>query len=402
MSEIAIQIKSVSKYFILPHQRASTLKSIFVNPFTKYENEKQLALKEVSFDVKKGEFFGIVGRNGSGKSTLLKCIAGVYTPDKGSINVEGSLVPFIELGVGFNPELSGRDNVFLNGALLGFNRPQIEKMYDEIVRFAELDRFMDQKLKNYSSGMQVRLAFSIAIQAKSDILLLDEVLAVGDTEFQQKCFNYFERIKQEGKTVLLVSHDMNALRRFCSHGVLIENGKVVTEGPMDIVLDDYADRINQSSNLVARQAGSDQGKIGSGKMSAAEVTISSGKGRQQTFDDGDKNIVIKAQFIANQDVDSPVYGLTIKDNLGAAVFSSNTLRMNKKTHNLKKGDKQTITWTVPNIFNTGELGVNLAATDENGKEIYDRADNIASFKVQKELTSTALTNPAHEIDVSKL
>ena len=126
MSEIAIQIKSVSKYFILPHQRASTLKSIFVNPFTKYENEKQLALKEVSFDVKKGEFFGIVGRNGSGKSTLLKCIAGVYTPDKGSINVEGSLVPFIELGVGFNPELSGRDNVFLNGALLGFNRPQID------------------------------------------------------------------------------------------------------------------------------------------------------------------------------------------------------------------------------------------------------------------------------------
>src|SRR5690606_31573026 len=150
--------------------------------------EKQQVLKNISFEIKKGEFVGIVGRNGSGKSTLLKLLAGIYSPDKGSIEVNGKLVPFIELGVGFNPELTGRENVFLNGALLGFNRKEMQAMYKDIVEFAELERFMDQKLKNYSSGMQVRLAFSIAIRAQSDILLIDEVLAVGDAAFQQKCY----------------------------------------------------------------------------------------------------------------------------------------------------------------------------------------------------------------------
>src|SRR3990167_988759 len=174
-NEIAIKIDGVSKTFKLPHEKHTSLKGAFLSSFRRKKFETQDALKDISFEVKKGEFFGIVGRNGGGKSTLLKCIAGVYVPNKGTIKVNGSLVPFIELGVGFNPELSGRDNVFLNGAMLGFNRKEMTEMYEDIVAFAELERFMDQKLKNYSSGMQVRLAFSIAIRANTDILVLDEV-----------------------------------------------------------------------------------------------------------------------------------------------------------------------------------------------------------------------------------
>jgi ABC-2 type transport system ATP-binding protein len=211
---IAIKVDRVSKDFRLPHQRNLTLKSSFlsmVQPHSKRTIETQHALKDVSFEIKKGEFFGIVGRNGSGKSTLLKMLAGIYYPNEGSIQVNGKLVPFIELGVGFNGELSGRENVYLNGALIGFSRKEIDDLYDEIVDFAELHEFMDQKLKNYSSGMQVRLAFSIATRAKSDILLVDEVLAVGDADFQRKCFNYFQKIKKAETTVVLVSHDISGI-----------------------------------------------------------------------------------------------------------------------------------------------------------------------------------------------
>lgn len=247
MDEVVIKVENVSKDFILPHKKRGTLKSFFLSPFSKFDNEKQHALSNVSFEIKKGEFFGIVGRNGSGKSTLLKCLAGVYVPTKGKIIINGSLVPFIELGVGFNPELSGRDNVFLSGALLGFTRKEIEEMYKEIVDFAELEQFMDQKLKNYSSGMQVRLAFSIAIQAKGDILILDEVLAVGDAAFQQKCNNYFEELKSTNQTIVLVSHSMDAIKRFCSKAVFINNGKITEEGSVYEVADAYLmDNLEQS------------------------------------------------------------------------------------------------------------------------------------------------------------
>ncbi len=225
--EIAIKVSNVSKTFKLPHEKNSSIKSIILNPLKKRTYEKQEVLKNISFDIKKGEFFGIVGRNGSGKSTLLKLLAGIYSPDKGHIQVNGKLTPFIELGVGFNPELTGRENVFLNGALLGFNRKEMSAMYNEIVEFAELEKFMDQKLKNYSSGMQVRLAFSIAIRANTEILLLDEVLAVGDAAFQQKCYDYFDYLRAGKKTVVLVTHDMNAVRDFCDKALLINKGKVV-------------------------------------------------------------------------------------------------------------------------------------------------------------------------------
>src|SRR6266568_9145482 len=236
----AVIVKSLHKTFRLPHEQSSGIKQLFVNYLKRKKGyEIQHVLKDVSFEVKKGDFFGIVGRNGSGKSTLLKLLAGIYVPDEGLVQVNGSLTPFIELGVGFNQELTGYENVFLNGALLGFSKKEMLGMYDDIIEFAELEGFMDQKLKNYSSGMQVRLAFSIAIRAKTDILLLDEVLAVGDAAFQQKCYDYFEELKSQKKTVVFVSHDMSAVRRFCTRAIYIKNGDMLHDGDPAEVADMY-------------------------------------------------------------------------------------------------------------------------------------------------------------------
>lgn len=226
----AIAVSGLHKTFKLPHEQHAGVKQILLGMFKKDRKkgyEIQHVLRGLDFEIKEGDFFGIVGRNGSGKSTLLKTLAGIYNPDKGAAQVKGTLVPFIELGVGFNPELTGRENVFMNGALLGFSHHEMQEMYSDIVEFAELERFMDQKLKNYSSGMQVRLAFSIAIRADADILLLDEVLAVGDEAFQRKCYSHFAELKRKKKTVVLVTHSMESVQQFCNKAILIEKGKII-------------------------------------------------------------------------------------------------------------------------------------------------------------------------------
>lgn len=236
---LAIRVTNLHKSFRLPTERAAGLKQAILNWFKGVKGyTKQQVLRGISFEIHQGEFVGIVGRNGSGKSTLLKLLAQIYYPDKGKIEVNGNLVPFIELGVGFNPELTGRENVYLNGALLGFSNKEMDVMYDEIVRFAELEPFMDQKLKNYSSGMQVRLAFSIAIRAQGDILILDEVLAVGDAAFQEKCNDYFASLKGN-QTVILVTHSMENVRHFCDRAILIEQGKIAAEGDPEKVATAY-------------------------------------------------------------------------------------------------------------------------------------------------------------------
>lgn len=237
VQKTAIKVTNLAKSFKLPTERAAGLKQAIFNWLKGVKGfTRQEVLRGINFEVKEGEFLGIVGRNGSGKSTLLKLLANIYYPEQGSIEVSGTLVPFIELGVGFNPELTGRENVYLNGALLGFSTKEMDAMYNEIVQFAELEPFMDAKLKNYSSGMQVRLAFSIAIRAKGDILVLDEVLAVGDAAFQEKCNNYFSSL-HGNQTVILVTHDMGSVRRFCDRAILIENGEIAADGcPDDIAI----------------------------------------------------------------------------------------------------------------------------------------------------------------------
>ena len=248
--QIAVKVDHVSKYFKLPTEATNSLRTALVNRFKGIKGyKKQHVLKDISFEVEKGDFFGILGRNGSGKSTLLKIISEIYVPEKGSVTIDGKLVSFIELGVGFNPELTGRENVYMNGAMLGFSTAEIDAMYDDIVDFAELHDFMNQKLKNYSSGMQVRLAFSVAIKAQGDILILDEVLAVGDEAFQRKCNDYFQERKKSGKTTILVTHDMGAVKKYCNKAVLIENGLVKAIGDPFDVSDQYSfDNLESNSH----------------------------------------------------------------------------------------------------------------------------------------------------------
>ncbi|MDM8183211.1 ABC transporter ATP-binding protein [Enterococcus cecorum] len=238
---IAVKIDHVEKSFRLPTENTNSLKRTLVNYFKGIKGYRnQEVLRDISFEVEKGDFFGIVGRNGSGKSTLLKIISQIYYPEKGSVEVNGKLVSFIELGVGFNPELTGKENVYLNGAMLGFSTSEIDEMYNDIVEFSELADFMNQKLKNYSSGMQVRLAFAVAIQAKSDILVLDEILAVGDEAFQRKCNDYFLKAKEQEKTIILVTHSMDAVRKYCNKAVLIDKGKIKVIGTPDEVANQYS------------------------------------------------------------------------------------------------------------------------------------------------------------------
>jgi ABC-type polysaccharide/polyol phosphate transport system ATPase subunit len=237
---LAFDVRNVSKSFALPHQQRTTFKELFLHPWHRTTYEHQEALRDVSFRIEKGEFFGIVGPNGSGKSTLLKILAGIYRQDAGEVIVNGVVSPFIELGVGFNPALNARDNIKINGTLLGLSRRELEEKFDTILEFAEVERFADQKLKNYSSGMQLRLAFSIAIQVPFDILMLDEVLAVGDASFQAKCFGVFDDILSEtDKTIVFVSHDLETISRYCTRTAYLQRGELQALGPPGGVIDTY-------------------------------------------------------------------------------------------------------------------------------------------------------------------
>ncbi|HWO84418.1 MAG TPA: ABC transporter ATP-binding protein, partial [Solirubrobacterales bacterium] len=235
---VVIEASGVTKSFRLPVNKISSLKEQ-ITTFSRPDYRELHALRDVSFEIRRGEFFGIVGRNGSGKSTLLKVLASIYAADAGRVRMAGRLAPFIELGVGFNPELTARENVELNGVMMGLERRQARSRLGAVLEFAELEEFVDMKLKNYSSGMLVRLAFSVMIQSDAEILLIDEVLAVGDAAFQQKCHDEFNRLRDEGRTILFVTHDMSAVVRFCDRAMLLEKGRMVEIGDPDDVGNRY-------------------------------------------------------------------------------------------------------------------------------------------------------------------
>lgn len=320
----AIIVKNVSKTFKLPHEKNTSVKSAVINSFQRNRTfEKQQVLNDISFDVKKGEFFGIVGRNGSGKSTLLKMLAGIYVPSKGEVTVNGKLTPFIELGVGFNPELTGRENVYLNGSLLGFSRKEMSEMYDQIVEFAELKRFMDQKLKNYSSGMQVRLAFSIAIKAQSDILVLDEVLAVGDESFQRKCLEVFEAYKKNKQTIILVTHDMETVKRFCSRALLLKEGRIHSIGNPVEVAEEYS---YLNSEIIESSIVGDNTRPKSG-LTAYLRNKSGIEADRFNYDEEMEVEVLWAKNVHVQNVGIAIY--SVADNL---VYATNTFIDKEKIH----------------------------------------------------------------------
>lgn len=232
-NNVVIDVDNVTKIFEIPHEKRDTLKSIFMNPFRKITKEQYKALDDISFKIKKGEFVGIIGRNGSGKSTMLKMLAQIYEPTSGIIKVTGEAVPFLELGVGFNPELSGKENIFLNGTILGMSKKFLWSKYDEIVEFSEIGEFIDLQVKNYSTGMMIRLAFSIAMQAKADIYIMDEVLSVGDGAFQKKSLAKMESLLKSGATIVYVTHSMVTIKKYCNRVMILEHGKKVFDGRVE-------------------------------------------------------------------------------------------------------------------------------------------------------------------------
>lgn len=368
-SEVALSVEHVSKSFRLPTEQATGLKQAFIN-WTKgikgYKEQK--VLKDISFEVHKGDFFGIVGRNGSGKSTLLKLISGIYVPDEGKIRYQGKLVPFIELGVGFNPELTGRENVYLNGALLGFTREEIDAMYDDIVDFAELGEFMDQKLKNYSSGMQVRLAFSVAIKAQGDILVLDEVLAVGDEAFQRKCDTFFANIKKDPtKTVILVTHDMSAVKKYCNRAILIKDGNIIVSGDKDEVADKYSLENMQVKSSTKSDDNRDNGDKDSGKYPIglnARVPMLRIRPVSNQIVSSDDNFEFDFEYEFNEDVPFYVAFSFADIKRGGISYDSGSLRLNRKGHHI-------VRYSLPmKLFNSTDFKVVASLREDDPDNEY--------------------------------
>lgn len=368
-TEIALEVKNVSKSFRLPTEQASGIKQAFVNWTRGIKGYKeQKVLQDISFQVEKGDFFGIVGRNGSGKSTLLKLISQIYTPDKGQIKVNGKLVPFIELGVGFNPELTGRENVYLNGALLGFSHEEVSAMYEEIVEFAELEEFMDQKLKNYSSGMQVRLAFSIAIKADADVLVLDEVLAVGDAAFQRKCFNYFAHLKKEKKTVILVTHSMEHVTKFCNKAMLIDKDHETIVGtPMDVSM--VYRRLNMPESDSSKE---DSNIIGSAKDKIDINVDYTNSGKRLDFDiNVNSRVEMKDSvltFVISRDTGEMVYRWVTDESIEGDLDFDN-------------GGKFNLNLSLENIFPEGGFSVQVGIKSRDRSKDYIVANDIVSFSI---------------------
>ena len=356
---VAVQVSGLRKTFKIPTESSSGIKQKLINVLNGKRGYREFTpLKDTTFTVNEGDFFGIVGRNGSGKSTLLKSIAGIYTPTKGSVQVNGSLVPFIELGVGFNPELTGRENVFLNGALLGFSRDEMHDKYDEIVDFAEIKDFMDEKLKNYSSGMQVRLAFSIAIQAKGDILLLDEVLAVGDESFQRKCYNYFSDLKKNRKTVILVTHDMSAIERYCTRAIMIEKGEIVKSGSNLEVAEAYRELfINESVEGIKSETRVTK------SVSEVKTSITAARSKKNgdvTDIDAFEPFSIEIEYNYGDKDTSGAVGLSIRNSQGVTVAAIGTGTVYDEKYEIKRGLNKTRFTIVENIFTTDTYSTDIA------------------------------------------
>jgi len=333
----AVGVAGVSKTFRIPRQHIMSFKERALHPFKRVQVTDLHALKDVSFEIEQGEFFGIAGRNGSGKSTLLKCMAGVYRVDQGEITVAGRLVPFIELGVGFNQEMTALDNVVINGVMMGMSPREAQRRFHAVVGFAELEGFLDLKLKNYSSGMQVRLAFALMVQADADVLLIDEVLAVGDAAFQQKCFDAFHDLRERGKTVVLVTHDMQMVERFCQRAMLLDHGVVADIGDPPSVARRYLE-LNFEEAGEAEVTAARPGDLSHG-VAIGDVWVEGQDGRRaDSVGQGDP-LVIRAEIESLAHIDDPEVGVSIHDESGAVVFGTTTRELGREEEPFQRGDR---------------------------------------------------------------
>ena len=371
MSKAIVEISKLTKSFKIPLEASSGVKQQLINILKGRKGYRVFTpLKDISFTINEGDFFGIVGRNGSGKSTLLKTIAGIYTPNSGNVKVHGSLVPFIELGVGFNPELTGRENIFLNGALLGFSHEEMESMYSAIVEFAELEDFMEERLKNYSSGMQVRLAFSIAIRAHADILLLDEVLAVGDEAFQKKCYSYFDKLKREKRTVILVTHDMAAVERFCTKAVFIEDGHVKMIGKPYRIAAAYSRSNSQNYDQTTGLNSDNEGTV------PFKIVLRGTDGKEKTMYDFEETMMVDLSW---QQKGVKHVGVAIFRENGEYVYGPNTYQ--EKTSAIKD---QSARYTVKLNLNEGRYFIKAGLMGANDTKVIAFIEEGPFFSVQRD------------------
>lgn len=378
MIEDAIVVSNLCKRFKIPHERKTTLFEHIAGLFNgKKGYEEFEALKNISFTVKKGEAIGIIGENGSGKSTLLKIIANILRPGSGSVRINGKITSFLELGVGFQPDLTAKENIYLYGAVMGLSEKEIKGKLDEILEFSGLKRFEDTKLKNLSSGMQVRLAFATAIQTESEILLMDEVLAVGDMEFQQKCLDVFQGYIRKKKTIIFVSHDMNAVRRFCSYSLLLRHGEQVAFGKTNEIIDKYVYGINDEEKKTEER----KTRWGDKKVEITSIKFMDKFGKENTtFFSGDA-ATIKINYNVNSHINDLVIGIAIYSNSDLMCFGTNT---EIKEFDIDKGQgSKEIKLRINNLtMMEGRFFLTVAAHSKNHIP-YDWLDKQFTFDVIK-------------------
>jgi ABC-type polysaccharide/polyol phosphate transport system ATPase subunit len=403
----AILVENVSKSFRHPTERVHTLKERALHPLRRSEHRTFEALRDVGFEVGQGEFFGIVGRNGSGKSTLLKCLAGIYAADSGRMLVDGRVAAFIELGVGFNPDLAARDNAMLNAIMLGLNKRQAAERIDRIIEFAGLQEFEELKLKNYSSGMLVRLAFSVMIQVDADVLLIDEVLAVGDAEFQQKCHDEFNRLRDEGRTVLLVTHDMPAVQRFCDRAMLLERGRVVMLDEAEVVAARYYD-VNFGHQAAVEPPPPDPReetepqRRGDGSAEILDGWFENVRGERVTaLAQGEAcSLCTRVRFDA--DIEDPHFGATFLDGEHHNVFAATTAWHTPHTGRFSKGEVVTMRIAFDTLFAPGRYYVAISVAREvTGQDILDHRTRVASLIVSGTRPGGGLVDLPHDFVVER-
>jgi ABC-type polysaccharide/polyol phosphate transport system ATPase subunit len=322
----AIVVDSVAKRFRLYRERNQSLKAALMRG-GRASFDEFWALDDVSFEIHEGSTFALIGENGSGKSTLLKCIARILTPERGSIRTRGSVAALLELGSGFHPELSGRENVFLNGSILGLSKKELERKFDAIVDFAGIEEFIDQPVKNYSSGMYMRLGFSVAINVDPDILLVDEVLAVGDASFQEKCLEKFTEFRRAGKTVVIVSHAMGSMRTLCDSAAWLDHGKLVRVGRADHIVDGYIDQGHAEQARVEEVGEVDTtaaARWGSGEARLTDVSLLDAGGRRTTQVHTGEAVTVRLDYSCRERIERPVFGLAMENLDGVYVWAHNT------------------------------------------------------------------------------
>ena len=395
----AIAVRGVSKTFRMPHERTHTLKERALHPRRRTRHDVFHTLKDITFAVDEGEFFGVVGRNGSGKSTLLKCIAGIYKTD-GEIWRRGRVSTFIELGVGFNPDLAARDNVVLNGIMLGLSPREARRRYDSVLDFAELKEFEDLKLKNYSSGMYVRLAFSVAIQVDADILLIDEVLAVGDAAFQQKCFDVFRRLQDEGKTIIFVTHLMPEMQRFCHRALLLEQGSMVHLGDPKEVADRYLE-LNFGRDPNALDA--DQARGGDGQARVTDVWVEDRDGGRPSAIPQGQRITLYALVHFMADVEDPQARVEVHNEEHRPVLIAASWRQHDHSGRFRAGEFVKFAFSFENVLAPGRYSpvVDLAHPGA-GLDVIDRYEQGFTFVVTATDAQGGLVDLPTEVSIERV